>query len=256
METLLPPGPTPDPKLMLGGIVMANVFLPHHRIGRFLLYPLSFLSTWAHEMGHVLATILAGGRVKKVKLYANLGGEVVSRRPDTYFGAFLSPMLGLLGPSITGGLIMYLGAKPAGLEWALEGLGAMIIGTALLWVRNLFGLVFCLGTGALLIYLSMIPDATIVFWSIQALAIRFAIESLSDLEYLFTKYVDGDQPSDTQLLSKYFFFPYWFWGVLIGGMSICILGAALLLTWGSVIIPPAMATAIEMDLPTGWLQTR
>lgn len=247
MEMLLPPESAPDPKLMLGGIVMANVLLPHHRIGRFLLYPLSFLSTWAHEMGHALATVISGGQVERVDLYANLGGKVRSKRPRTLWAAFLSPTLGLLGPSVAGAVIIVGGTHPRGVEWVLEGLGALIVVTAVLWVRNPFGLLFSVVIGGGVLYLSTLPGRWATFWLIQALGIRLAVESLSDFRYLFAKEAGENQPSDTQQLAQHFLIPHWVWGILIGSLSVCILTGSLYLAWGDVVIPARIRA--KMGLP-------
>jgi hypothetical protein len=142
-----------------------------------------------------------------------------------------------LGPAFTGGLIIYFGARPIGVEWVLEALGLLVIVSALIWVRNPFGFVFSLAVGALLIYLSRIPDGMIMFWMLQALGVRFAIESISDFHYLFSKQTDEGKPSDTQLLSQHFMLPHWIWGMLIGGTSLLILGTSLYLTWGEIILP-------------------
>lgn len=247
METLLPPEPAPDPKLMLGGIVIANVLLPHHRIGRYLLYPLSFLSTWAHEMGHVLATMISGGRVQRVEIYANLAGKVTSKGPRTLWVAFLSPTLGLLGPSVAGAVIIVGGTYPRGIEWILEGLGALVVISAMIWVRNPFGVFFSVVVGGGILYLSTLPGRLATFWLIQALGIRFAVESLSDFRYLFAKEAGENQPSDTAQLAQHFLIPHWVWGILIGSLSVCILAGALYLAWGDVVVPRGIRK--KMGLP-------
>lgn len=231
---------------MLTGIVAANVLLPHHRIGRFLLYPLSFVSTWAHEMGHVLAAMMAGGRVKSVELHADLGGKVKLTRPGTWWAAFLSPTLGLLGPSVAGAVMIIGGTYPRGVEWILEGMGMLIVISGLIWVRNLFGLLFSLLIGGGIIYLSTIPGQVTTFWVIQALGIRFALESLSDFGYLFAKKAGENQPSDTELLARHFLLPHWVWGILIGSLSICILAGSLYLTWGKVVLPAGVREKIGL----------
>lgn len=245
-ETLLPAGEMTRARLMLTGIVAANVLLPHHRFGRFLLYPLSFVATWAHEMGHVVATMLAGGRVNRVELYADLGGKVKLTRPKTGWAAFLSPTLGLLGPSAAGAIMIIGGAYPQGVEWILEGMGVLIVLSGLIWVRNAFGLLFSVLIGGGIIYLSTLPGRVTTFWIIQALGIRFAVESLSDFGYLFTRQAGDNQPSDTELLARHFLLPHWVWGVVIGSLSIFILVGSLYLTWGRVVIPAGVREKIGL----------
>lgn len=223
-----------DPQTLLFIVATAAVLLPHVPAGRYLIYPLSFLATWAHEMGHVVATILVGGTVKSVHLRSNLAGTVLSRRPSTLASAFLSPVMGLLGPSVAGGLVIALGPTTGRPQQMLFVMGTLLIVTAVIWVRNAVGLLFSAVLGGLLLWVSFVTGTLTAFWCTQAIGMRLAVESLLDFGYLFSKQA-GDTPSDTQLLARAFWLPYWIWGSLIGTLSLTILWCSLYWTWGHVL---------------------
>lgn len=223
------------PEKMLAVLVGANLLLPLHSVGRFVIYPLSFLATWIHEMGHVVATILVGGKVKEVRLYSNLGGVAKSKRPDHLMSGLLSPVFGLLAPSLIGALIIYYSGSAFWSEQIWILLSIALVVTAIIWIRNLFGFFFCLALGVGFFWMSQHSGAYLAFWGLQAIGIRFAVETFSDFRYLFTQYVDG-QPSDTQLLSEKVGLPYWLWGVVLGALMIGMFGASLYYSWGSLFL--------------------
>ena len=67
----------------------------------------------------------------------------------------------------------------------------------------------------------------------QLLAIQLALSAWSTRDYLFIKGFErnGFQNSDTQNIAEELFLPYWFWGGLLGGLSIVILCWAFWVAW-------------------------
>ena len=46
--------------------IVVTVLLPQVSWSRYVLLPLTFLGTWAHEMGHGLTSVLCGGEFEKL----------------------------------------------------------------------------------------------------------------------------------------------------------------------------------------------
>ena len=67
----------------------------------------------------------------------------------------------------------------------------------------------------------------------QLLAVQLALAAWSSRDYLFTSGFErnGFQKSDTQRIADELFLPYWFWGALLGGLSIVVLLWAFWVAW-------------------------
>jgi hypothetical protein len=94
----------------------------------------------AHEGGHVLAAVLAGGQIRAVHLNANGSGRAFTDGP----GRFLTVAAGYTGPGLFGAGAAWLLAAghAAGLLWAF----LIMLVLMLVRVRNWFGLLPTLGS--------------------------------------------------------------------------------------------------------------
>lgn len=211
---------------MFWGAALLSVGLPHLPFGEFVVYPFALLATWAHELGHGLTALLVGGDIEYLVLYSNLGGYARSVRPDTAFAHVAIAVGGLLAPALAGGSMVMFGARESTATWVLDVLGGMLILSALLWIRNGFGFVAIFGLGLTLIAVGHFAPAIIEIAVVQFTGIRLCVESMSDIDYMFTSYfVRGGtrQPSDTQTIAEHLLLPYWVWGGLIAAVSVGIL---------------------------------
>ena len=103
--------------------------------------------TIAHEGGHALTAVLAGRGLTGIRLHADTSGLTVStgarRGPGlvfTLFGGYPAPsLLGL------GGALLVAGDRAA----LMLGIALVLLAATLIHVRNLFGVVAVLSTGAL-----------------------------------------------------------------------------------------------------------
>lgn len=226
----------PQKKMVIAfwAAVFASMTLSIIPFGDYVLYPFAILSTWVHEMGHGLTAELVGGNFSHLEIYSNLGGVAFSMRPDGALPSALIAAGGLLGPAIAGGAVILLGSRPKAARWILDALGAMLLLSALLWVRNPFGLGAVIALGAAAILIGQLAPESIETAIAQFVGIRFCLESVSDFDYMFTKNFErGGQVmnSDSQAIAEVLFLPYWFWGGLIAAMSLAILGLAFYFAW-------------------------
>ena len=213
--------------------VAVSLVLPRIPYGRNLLYPFALLGTWAHELGHGLFAIVAGGSFNRLVIYSNLGGTAYSSGVGGLGRALVSAG-GLLGPAIAGGLIIVLGSRESTARWVLAGLSVVLALTLLLFVRNLFGwaslALIAAALGGLAFYA---PEVVRVFVA-QLIGIQFCLASWGTLDYMFTKNFRRDGQiidSDTQEIAEVLLLPYWFWGGLIALMSFGILAGSFYVAW-------------------------
>ncbi len=213
---------------------VVSVGLAYVPFGEFVLYPFSLLSTWVHEMGHGLTAELVGGDFRRLELYASLGGVAYSARPDNLFAPALIAAGGLLGPAMAGGAFILLGSRVRTARWVMEALGGVLIVSAFLYVRNGFGFVATLGLGVTALAVGYYANEIVETAVTQFVGIRFCLESLSDVDYMFTKeFTRGGKvmSSDTQAIAEQLGMTYWFWGGFIAALSVLILAGAFYLAW-------------------------
>lgn len=216
------------------GAVLLSVILAWIPGGRYALYPFELLGTWAHEMGHGLAALTLGGSFERLELRADLGGTAYHRGASGLLAGPSVAAAGLLGPALAGGLIIVLGARPKAAPAVLAALGAALLASLALWVRNPFGMgaTGVLG-GACLLLAGWAPLSLRVVVT-QLTGIQLCVASLGTFDYLFTSTFERDgrtMTSDTQAIADHLLLPYWVWGGLIFALSLLILGGAFWAAW-------------------------
>jgi len=127
-------------------IVLIAIFFLWNNI---ILYPLQVLVVFFHESSHALTTILTGGKVETLVVNANQGGHVISRGGSR----FIILSAGYLGSLVWGAVIYLIAVRTRMDKAAMAILGGMIVGIALLFGGNLFGIGFCLISGVIMISL-------------------------------------------------------------------------------------------------------
>ena len=214
--------------------VALSLILPRLPHGRTVLYPFALLATWAHELGHGLTAMAAGGRFKRLEVHRNLDGLAFSSGLGK-LGRAIVAAGGLLAPAAVGGLFIVLGSRESTAPWVLAGLAAVILVSVLLFVRNAFGWAALGLTGLALVPIAgWAPELVRVFVA-QLIGIQFCVASWGSLDYMFTKHFyrsDGTlTDSDTQTIANVLILPYWFWGGLIAAVSLAILAGSFYLAW-------------------------
>ncbi len=210
-----------------------SVILPRVPYGRQVLYPFALLGTWAHEMGHGLVAIMAGGSFNRLVIYQNLGGTAYSSGVGSLGRAFVSAG-GLLGPALAGGLIIVLGSRQSTARWVLAGLALVLAISLVLFVRNAFGWFALSVIAALLATAALYGPEIVKIFVAQLIGIQFCLASWGTLDYMFTKSFNRDGQSidsDTQEIAEVLLLPYWFWGGLIAAISFAIMASSFYVAW-------------------------
>ena len=69
---------------------------------QFLLYPFKLFTTWVHECGHALMTVLVGGRVTSITIEPDTSGLTQSLVPAGRVARGLVASAGYLGAAVVG----------------------------------------------------------------------------------------------------------------------------------------------------------
>lgn len=189
-----------------------------------LLYPFKIFTTWVHECGHAVATLLVGGRVTSIAIQPDTSGLTLSLVPAGRIARGVVASAGYLGAAAVGCLLM---AATRIERWAhaiLLGLGVCMLVSLLLWMRNIFGVVVVLAWGVALIALARKGMAGAVRFLLSLLAIQVALNSVYDIRVLFLVHRG---PSDARTMQEIFLLPSSVWASAWMLMSVAMLGATL-----------------------------
>src|SRR3954468_21597553 len=74
--------------------------------GQLLLYPFKVFTTWVHECGHAVMTVLVGGSVSSIAIEPDTSGLTRSLIPVGRVARGLVSSSGYLGASVVGCLLM------------------------------------------------------------------------------------------------------------------------------------------------------
>lgn len=207
--------------LILSGAAMALTWqLPY---GRELLYPLSLLATYAHELGHGLAALALGAGFDELLLHADGSGMAVWHGQPGRLETALIAAGGLLGPSLAGTGLLLMSRSPRWARAVLGLLAVLLVVSAVLWSRNAFGFGFLLAWAfGLGLAARVLPDTAASF-VLHLIALTLCLSWFTDLDYMFSNQavVNGVvHLSDSAVIAQALWLPYWFWGALVAVFSL------------------------------------
>jgi hypothetical protein len=195
-----------------------------------VLYPLTLLATYVHEMGHGVTAMLVGARFESLMMHPDGSGLAMWVGSPGRIGRGIVAAGGLVGPSFVGAVVLTTSRWP----WAARAmliLGAVVMGaSALLFAGNIFAWAFTIA-GAVLLTLAarFLPRGAAAF-VLQFLGVMLCLSVFRDLDYMFSEggMVGGQlQRSDSAAIAEALFLPYWFWGAMVAATSFVVLGLGL-----------------------------
>ena len=193
-----------------------------------LLYPFKLFTTWVHESSHALMTLLVGGRVTAVTIDPDTSGLTHGLVPASRVARGLVASAGYLGAALVGCLLMAATRVERRARTILYGVGAFMLLTAVVWMRNVFGAVVVLVWGLALVTMARRRMANALRFLLSLLAVQVALNSVYDIRVLFL--VAG--PSDAATMARLFLLPAWFWAATWMLISVAMLGWTLWRTRG------------------------
>ncbi len=193
--------------------------------GRELLYPLSLVATFAHELGHGMTALFCGAEFESLVLYADGSGLATWNGNPGRLATAAIASGGLVGPTVAGVALLLFSGSPQHARRVLGVLGILVVLSIVLWVRNPFGILFMLGVAAVCGLASRkFGDRTASFL-LHVVAVTLCLSWFSDIGYMFSSHaiVGGrSMPSDSAHIAQALWLPFWFWGALIAVFSLAL----------------------------------
>ena len=209
--------------LILSSITIALIWqVPY---GRQILYPLTLLATFAHEMGHGLTALLVGEQFDQLLLNADGSGMAMWRGNPGRVATALVAAGGLVGPSFAGIGLLLVSRSQRFARAVLATLAVVLVVTVAIWVRNAFGVVFLLSTAAILALDAKVLPAAVASFLLHLMAATLCLSWFTDLDYMFSAQatVNGMvRPSDSAVIAQALWLPYWFWGGVVACFSLAV----------------------------------
>ncbi|MFZ4625632.1 MAG: M50 family metallopeptidase [Rhodoferax sp.] len=222
----------PATRLMLAGAAIALIWqLPY---GTLLLYPLTLLATYAHEMGHGLTALLLGASFDQMLLHADGSGMALWHGNPGRMATALIAAGGLLGPTLAGIGLLLLSGSARFARAVLLLLALLLILSAAVWSRNAFGIGFLLAWAIVLALAAKVLPAAMAAFVLHLIAVTLCLSWFTDLDYMFSAQavVNGvAHPSDSAMIAQALGLPYWFWGAVVALLSLAL--ALLGIAWVS-----------------------
>jgi len=190
--------------------------------GPLILYPFTLFTTWVHECGHALAVVLLGGSVSSITIQPDTSGLTRSLVPASRVAQGIVASAGYLTASIVGCLLLAATRVERRAKPIFWGIGAFMLLTLVLWIRNAFGALVVVAWAVALFALARgKKTGRVAGFALSVLAIQVALNAVFDIRALFL--VHG--PTDAATMARLFAVPAPIWAGLWMAMS------AVLLVW-------------------------
>lgn len=212
------------PAILLGILAVAVVLsIPRVTWRWFGLYV-----TFVHELGHAFAALMAGRRIHGLKIGLDHSGQLVSsgRRG---FSAAWSGFWGYPAPAVVGAALVW--AVSAGWAGAAASIGALVLLTALMFLRNFTGIMVALLSAAVAQCLVMVASPETVSWAVLALGMALGVGSVRDffkVASVHTRRRSQLANSDAYLLGQATRTPSFIW---LAGFALAIAATAAFSGW-------------------------
>lgn len=198
--------------------------------GTVFVYPIKLFVVFMHEVSHGLAAVATGGRIVEIRINPQQGGYILAQGGSRFW--ILTA--GYLGSLLSGGIILFLTARP-GYEKAIGTLiGVSIVVLTFVFVEggspSFFGIhffkegnfivygdfpslssLFCIGFGGALIAISFFLSKTVNDWILQILGTTNCFYIIIDITGWRS---DTPLLSDAQMLSDITGIPTEIWGII------------------------------------------
>jgi hypothetical protein len=196
--------------------------------GRLVGRPLLWWSTLAHEGGHGLAAIVAGGTWQRLQLFADGSGVATSAYAP---GArALVAAGGLVGPACAALALFVVGAVQRTARLALLATGLACLALLPTVASGAFTVAFVAAAGTAAIGAGVWLSAPAARVALLFLAVQLSLSVFSRADYLFTATAvtgAGTMPSDVAQVVAGWGGTVTVWGAMIGAFSIAVLAAGL-----------------------------
>jgi len=215
------------PRLWIAGALCLAVSLTPW--GPLILYPFTLFTTWVHECGHAVAAVLLGGAVASITIQPDTSGLTRSLMPASSLAQAIVASAGYLTASIVGCCLLSASRVDRRAKPILWTIGALMLVTVVLWIRNPFGAVVVVAWALTLLWLGGTRATKgLAGFAISVLAIQVSLNAVFDIRMLFL--VRG--ASDAATMQRLTGVPSWLWAAGWMAISAGLLVATLRATRG------------------------
>jgi hypothetical protein len=220
---LFDPQPAPPSLLVAATAVAALVLVATYgtwKVGRHVI-------TIAHEGGHALAALVTGRRLSGIRLHSDTSGLTVSRGRPRGPGMVATMLAGYLTPSLIGlvGAILLTTRHITLMLWV----ALVLLPLMLVMIRNAFGVVSVVVTGAVVFVVSWYASPTVqagfAYLSVWFL-LAGGVRPITELQRMRRRHQLPD--SDADQLARLTRVPGIFW---VGLFAVVTVACAFLGTW-------------------------
>ncbi|GAB3483781.1 M50 family metallopeptidase [Nocardiopsis coralliicola] len=188
--------------------------------------------TIAHEGGHAVVALLSGRQLTGIRLHSDTSGVTVSRgRPDG-IGMVLTVFAGYIAPAFVGlfGVFLLLNSRITASLW----ISIVLLAAMLLLIRNVYGVISVVATGALMFGVSWFtPEevqagfAYFLTWFMLFASVRPVFELQSQRRRQPSSHSDADQLHRLTGVSGTV------WVMVFGAINLGVLALGVWLLWTS-----------------------
>ncbi len=215
------------------GMAVLTVILQSIPLVRSVFLPFEFFTTFIHEGGHALASLLMGEEVHKIVINPDTSGYMQHSVTSGRLAQGFIASAGYLGAALFGGLLIVLSGQKKRSKFLIFGLGLLFAAGILFYVRDIFTLFVCGGLCVVLFWFALKTSENVNYFALNFLAVQCALNSVGDVLTLVrlsmgaakSSYSLGHSDADT--VAQAFLLPAVFWSILWVILSIFILYYAM-----------------------------
>jgi hypothetical protein len=177
--------------------LLVTLLLWNIPFGQYALYPFKLFATWLHESSHGLVMLITGAGFDRMELYPDGSGLAYPLRGVTPLAQAAISSAGYVGTSFFGALFLVLGRTPRGARVVLILLSLLMALTAVLFLKNPFGIIAVLVGAAALGFLAWNAEEPGALFLMNLLGAQGCINAVLDIRVLFgaTMMVNGKPSS-------------------------------------------------------------
>ena len=195
--------------------LLVSMVLWNLPFGGFLLYPFKLLATWLHEMSHGIVMIFTGAGFDHLEIYRDTSGIAYGTAGVGPAARAAIASAGYMGAATFGALFLVLGQSRSGARSILGIVGAALTISALVWVRNPFGIAMVgVGAGVCLLLAAFAGERAAVY-AVNFVAAQSCINAVLDIRVLFRTemVINGEVvgASDAHNMAGATFGNHWLW---------------------------------------------
>jgi hypothetical protein len=172
---------TRDGRLLI--IILLIIICMNIPIIKWILYPFTIFSTWIHELCHGLSAILVGGSISKIMIYPDTSGLAYTAANPNRRGFIASA--GYQGTAIIGCLLLLFRRTKRGPRTGTMIIALMMILSACIWIRNVFGFIFIFIFGIILVGGAWKLPSTYIKNVYIILAVTCSLNAITSVHDLF-----------------------------------------------------------------------